>query len=45
MSIAGARKDMSLFFGLDTFVGPAWFAIGLDSRGARALYLSVGRGF
>jgi NTE family protein len=45
MSIAGARKDMSLFFGLDTFVGPAWFAIGLDSRGAHAFYLSLGRGF
>lgn len=45
MSLSGARKDMSLFFGLDTFVGPAWFAIGLDSRGAHAFYLSVGRGF
>ena len=39
------RTDMSLFFGLDTFVGPAWFAIGLDNRGAHAFYLSVGRGF
>jgi NTE family protein len=45
MSISAARKDMSVFFGLDTFVGPAWFAIGLDSRGAHAFYLSVGRGF
>jgi hypothetical protein len=45
MSLAGARKDMSVFFGLDTFVGPAWFAIGLDSRGAHAFYLSLGRGF
>ncbi|MFO1504518.1 MAG: patatin-like phospholipase family protein [Steroidobacteraceae bacterium] len=45
ISLAGARKDMSLFFGLDTFVGPAWFAIGLDSRGTRAFYLSLGRGF
>jgi NTE family protein len=45
MSLSGARKDMSLFFGLDTFVGPAWFAIGLDSHGKHAFYLSVGRGF
>jgi len=45
MSISAARKDMSLFFGLDTFVGPAWFAIGLDSRGGHAFYLSLGRGF
>jgi NTE family protein len=45
MSFSGARKDMSLFFGLDTFVGPAWFAIGLDSRGGHAFYLSLGRGF
>ncbi|HMA13063.1 MAG TPA: patatin-like phospholipase family protein [Steroidobacteraceae bacterium] len=45
MNLADARKDMSLFFGLDTFLGPAWFAIGLDSRGAHAFYLSLGRGF
>jgi len=45
MNLTDARKDMSLFFGLDTFVGPAWFAFGLDSRGAHAFYLSVGRGF
>jgi len=45
MSLSAAHKDMSVFFGLDTFVGPAWFAIGLDSRGAHAFYLSLGRGF
>jgi NTE family protein len=45
VSFASARKDMSLFFGMDTFLGPAWFAIGADSRGRHAFYLSLGRGF
>ncbi|MET0281944.1 MAG: patatin-like phospholipase family protein [Steroidobacteraceae bacterium] len=45
MSFGSARKDMSLFFGLDTFLGPAWFAVGYDSAGRHALYLSLGRGF
>jgi NTE family protein len=45
MSLADARKDASLFFGMDTFLGPAWFAIGFDSQGRHAFYLSLGRGF
>jgi NTE family protein len=45
ISVSGARKDMSLFFGLDTFLGPAWFAAGYDSDGRQAFYLSLGRGF
>lgn len=45
MSLSSARKDMSLFFGVDTFLGPAWFAVGYDSAGRHALYLSLGRGF
>jgi hypothetical protein len=36
---------MSVFFGLDTFLGPAWFAVGFDSQGHHAFYLSLGRGF
>ena len=40
-----ARKDMSLFFGLDTFLGPAWLSAGYDSRGRSAVYLSLGRSF
>ncbi|MEJ0100946.1 MAG: patatin-like phospholipase family protein [Pseudomonadota bacterium] len=45
ISFASARKDASLFFGMDTFLGPAWFAAGYDSRGKYAFYLSLGRGF
>jgi NTE family protein len=45
MSIGSARKDMSVFFGLDTFLGPAWLAAGYDSRGRSALYLSLGHSF
>jgi NTE family protein len=45
MSLSGARKNLSLFFGMDTFLGPAWLAAGVDSRGGQAFYLSLGRGF
>jgi NTE family protein len=45
MGFKSAHKDASLFFGMDTFLGPAWFAAGFDSRGHHAFYLSLGRGF
>jgi NTE family protein len=45
MSFGSARKNASLFFGLDTPLGPALFAVGQDSRGRHAFYLSLGRGF
>lgn len=45
MSFGAARKDFSVFFGLDTFLGPAYFAVGYDSHGRSAFYLSLGRGF
>ncbi|MEO8314438.1 MAG: patatin-like phospholipase family protein [Pseudomonadota bacterium] len=45
VSWGSARKDMSLFFGLDTFLGPAWLAGGYDNRGRKALYLSLGHSF
>jgi NTE family protein len=45
VSLRRTRKDMSLFFGLDTFLGPAWLAAGYDSRGSSALYLSLGHSF
>jgi hypothetical protein len=45
MSFADSRKDASLFFGLDTVLGPAWLAVGYDNAGRYALYLSLGRGF
>ncbi len=45
VSLGSAHKDMSLFFGLDTFLGPAWLAAGYDSSGRKALYLSLGHSF
>ncbi len=44
-SFASARKDASVFFGLDTFLGPAWLAAGYDNHGRYSFYLSLGRGF
>ena len=45
MSFASARKDASVFFGADTFLGPAYIAAGYDDRGRSAFYLFLGRGF
>lgn len=40
-----AHKDASLFFGMDSFLGPAWLAVGFDNAGRHAFSLSLGRGF
>jgi NTE family protein len=40
-----ARKDFSVFVGVDTFLGPVYFAVGYDTKGSSALFLSVGRGY
>ncbi|HWL63664.1 MAG TPA: patatin-like phospholipase family protein [Steroidobacteraceae bacterium] len=45
VSLRSARKNASLFVGLDTPLGPALFATGFDSRGRHAFYLSLGLGF
>jgi NTE family protein len=45
ISFGGARKDGSVFFGLDTFLGPAYVAAGYDDRGRSAFYLFLGRAF
>jgi NTE family protein len=45
LSFGSARKNASLFLGVDTLLGPALFATGFDSRGRHAFYLSLGRGF
>ncbi len=45
MDFSSARKDFSLFMGVDTFVGPVYFAFGYDTLGSTALFLSVGRGY
>jgi NTE family protein len=45
MGASSARKNGSVFFGLDSPLGPALFAVGFDSRGNHAFYLSLGIGF
>jgi NTE family protein len=45
MSLGSVRKDASLFFGMDTFLGPAYLGVGYDTQGKNAFYLSLGRGF
>jgi NTE family protein len=45
MSLASARKDGSIFFAFDTFLGPVYLGTGYDERGASAFYLFLGRTF
>jgi len=45
INLGSARKDASLFFGADTFLGPAFLAAGYDDQGRSAFYLFLGRGF
>ena len=39
------RKDASVFFGADTFLGPAYIAVGYDRNGTAAYYLFLGHSF
>src|SRR5450631_4322686 len=45
MSIDSARKDASIFFAIDTFLGPVYLGSGYDSRGTSGYYLFLGRSF
>ncbi len=45
IGFGSARKNGSAFVGLDSPLGPALFAVGFDSRGRHAFYLSLGVGF
>ena len=44
-SFGDIRKDASLFFGLDTPLGPVYLATGFDEGGGKAFYLFLGRTF
>jgi NTE family protein len=43
MSFSSARTDFSVFFGADTYIGPAYLAWGYDESGTIAFYLFLGR--
>ena len=45
MSFGALRKDASLFFGVDTPLGPLYLATGFDQGGDKAFYLFLGRTF
>jgi NTE family protein len=45
MSFSSARTNGSLFVGLDTLLGPVYFATGFDDGGGSAYYLFLGRTF
>jgi NTE family protein len=45
MSFGSARKDASIFLGMDTFLGPVYLATGFDQHGNEAFYLFLGRTF
>ena len=44
-SFGGLRKDASLFFGIDSPLGPVYVGAGFDEGGGRAFYLFLGRTF
>jgi NTE family protein len=45
MSFGDLRKNGSLFFGVDTPLGPVYLATGYDEGGDSAFYLFLGRTF
>lgn len=45
ISFGSARKNGSLFLGLDTLLGPVYLAVGAEEGGREAFYLFLGRTF
>ena len=45
ISFSSAKTNGSLFIGLDTLLGPVYFATGFDDGGGSAYYLFLGRTF
>lgn len=45
ISFGSAQNDAALFFGADTYIGPAYLAAGFDEGGNTAFYLFLGRSF
>jgi NTE family protein len=45
MSFGSAKTNGSVFLGLDTLLGPVYFATGFDDNGGSAYYLFLGRTF
>jgi len=45
ISAGNTRKDASVFFGADTYIGPAYFAVGYDESGSIVFHIFLGRTF
>ncbi|MFO1402772.1 MAG: patatin-like phospholipase family protein [Steroidobacteraceae bacterium] len=45
ISLGSARRDVALFLGADTYLGPVYIAAGYDDRGHSGFYLFLGRSF
>ncbi len=45
INFESARKDASIFLGIDTFLGPVYLATGYEEHGREAFYLFLGRTF
>jgi NTE family protein len=45
LSYGSAHHDVALFFGADTYLGPAYLSAGYDDSGTTAFYLFLGRSF
>jgi NTE family protein len=45
ISAGSAHKDASIFFAIDTYLGPVYLGTGYDERGTSGFYLFLGRSF
>jgi NTE family protein len=45
ISLGSAHKDASIFFAIDTYLGPVYLGTGYDERGTSGFYLFLGRSF
>ena len=45
ISLGSAHKDASIFFAIDTYVGPVYLGTGYDEHGTSGFYLFLGRSF
>jgi NTE family protein len=45
INFASTHQDAALFFGADTYIGPAYLAIGYDASGSTEFYLVLGHSF
>jgi NTE family protein len=45
IGLDSTRRDVALFLGADTYIGPVYIAAGYDDAGHSGFYLFLGRSF